>query len=141
MVVKLRNAIRLVVIKIRYIIFKYLYGMNISESARVSFGAKLDKTHPQGINIADGAYVASGSIIFSHDFSRGIKTDTFIGQNTFIGANVIVMPGVVIGNEVIIGSGSVVTKNVPSNSIVVGNPAKIIKTNIKTTLYGKMIND
>jgi acetyltransferase-like isoleucine patch superfamily enzyme len=40
------------------------------------------------------------------------------------------MPGVKIGNEVIVGSMSVVTKDVPSNCIVAGNPAKIIKTGI-----------
>ena len=40
------------------------------------------------------------------------------------------MPGVKIGNQVIVGAGSVVTKDVPSNCIVAGNPAKIIKTGI-----------
>jgi maltose O-acetyltransferase len=40
------------------------------------------------------------------------------------------MPGVKIGNEVVIGSGSVVTKDIPNNCIAVGNPAKIIKTDI-----------
>jgi maltose O-acetyltransferase len=41
------------------------------------------------------------------------------------------MPGVKIGNEVVIGSGSIVTKDIPDNCIAVGNPAKVIKTNIK----------
>jgi acetyltransferase-like isoleucine patch superfamily enzyme len=56
--------------------------------------------------------------------------DTFIGDNCFIGIRAFVMPGVRIGNEVIVGSMSVVTKDVPSNCIVAGNPAKIIKTGI-----------
>ena len=46
----------------------------------------------------------------------------------FIYANSVVLPGVQIGDNVIIGAGSVVTKDIPSNSIAVGNPCKVIKT-------------
>lgn len=113
--------------------------MNISKSARISFGAKLDKTYPKGINIGENSYVASGAIIFSHDYSRNLKTNTFIGNNCFIGANVIVLPGITIGDSVIIGSGSVVTKDIPSNCIAAGNPAKIIRENIKTIKFGQLV--
>ena len=44
--------------------------------------------------------------------------------------NATILPGVHIGDEVIVGAGSVVTKNVPSNVIVAGNPARIIRENI-----------
>lgn len=115
-----------------------VYSMNISKSARISFGAKLDKTYPKGVHIGDESYVASGAIIFSHDFSRSLKTDTFIGKRCFIGANVIIMPGIILGDEVIIGAGSVVTKNIESNSIAVGNPARVIKTGITTGMFGKL---
>jgi len=50
-----------------------------------------------------------------------------IGDNTFIGANATIMMGVKIGNRCIIGAGSVVTKDVPSDTTVVGIPAKDIK--------------
>lgn len=112
--------------------------MKISNSARISYGAKLDKTFPKGIHIGDESYVASGAIIFTHDFSRSIKTNTYIGKKCFIGANAIIMAGITIGDEVIIGSGSVVTKDVPSNSIAAGNPARILKTEISTVKYGKL---
>lgn len=56
--------------------------------------------------------------------------DTFgkiiIGNNVYIGNCALIMPGVTVGNNVIIGAGSVVTKSVPDNSIVAGNPAKYI---------------
>ncbi len=113
--------------------------MDLSKSARISFGAKLDKTNPSGIHISDETYIASGTIIFAHDFSRSLYADTFIGKQCFIGANVIIMPGIVIGNNTIIGAGSVVTKNIPDNCIAVGNPAKIIKEGIKTKCYGELI--
>lgn len=50
-----------------------------------------------------------------------------IGNNVIIGANCVIIGDVSIGDGAIIGAGSVVTKSVPQNAIVVGNPAKIIK--------------
>lgn len=50
-----------------------------------------------------------------------------IGNNVEVGANVVIIGDIEIGDNVIIGAGSVVVKNVPSNSVVAGNPAKIIK--------------
>jgi lipopolysaccharide O-acetyltransferase len=50
-----------------------------------------------------------------------------IGNNCWFGDRVFIMPGVTIGDGVVIGAGSIVTKNIPSNSIAVGVPAKVIK--------------
>ena len=50
-----------------------------------------------------------------------------IGDNVWIGGNVVVLPGVKIGNNVVIGAGSIVTKDIPSNVVAVGNPCKVIK--------------
>lgn len=49
-----------------------------------------------------------------------------IGNNMHIGNNTLVMPGVTIGDNVLIAAGSVVTKSVPNDSVVGGNPAKVI---------------
>lgn len=138
--IKVREFIRLLVITVRYFLLTKLYRMNLSKTSRISFGAKLDKTNPRGVHIGDESYVASGAIVFSHDFARGIKVDTFIGKRCFIGANAIVMAGVTIGDEVIIGSGAVVTKSVDSHSIVVGNPAKVIRSGIRTGKFGQMVD-
>lgn len=51
-----------------------------------------------------------------------------IGNNVWIGGSVVVNPGVTIGDNVVIASGAVVIKDVPSNKVVGGNPAKIIKS-------------
>lgn len=51
-----------------------------------------------------------------------------MGSNIYIGNNVIILPGVSIENNVIIGAGAIISKNVPNNSVVVGVPAKVIKT-------------
>lgn len=58
-----------------------------------------------------------------HEKKGGIR----IGNNVWIGANSIVLPGVEIGDNVVIGAGSVVVKNIPPNTIAVGNPCKVIK--------------
>ena len=51
-----------------------------------------------------------------------------IGDNVYIAANATVIGGVNIGNNVIVGAGSVVIKDIPDNSVVVGNPARIIRS-------------
>lgn len=50
-----------------------------------------------------------------------------IGKNCWLGAGVIVVPGITIGDNVVIGAGSVVTKDIPSNVVAVGNPCKILR--------------
>ncbi len=50
-----------------------------------------------------------------------------IGRNCWLGAGVLVMPGVTIGDNVVVGAGSVVTKDIPSNVVAVGNPCKILR--------------
>lgn len=50
-----------------------------------------------------------------------------VGNNVWFGGNVVVLAGVTIGDGVVVGAGSVVTKNVPNNVVIAGNPAKIIK--------------
>lgn len=51
-----------------------------------------------------------------------------VGDNVWFGASVQVMPGVIIGNNVVIGGGSIVVKDIPDNSVAVGNPCKVIRT-------------
>ena len=63
-----------------------------------------------------------------HPIDRRYKiSDVIIGDNVWLGEFVSVMPGVKIGKGAIIGSNSVVTKNIPANTIAVGSPAKVIK--------------
>ncbi|MDR0606122.1 MAG: acyltransferase [Bacteroidales bacterium] len=115
--------------------------MDIAKSARISFRTKLDKTFPQGIHIAEESYLASGVIVLSHDYCRSIRTDTYIGKQCFIGVNAIIMCGITVGDNVIVGSGAIITKNVPSNCIVAGNPAKIIRTGIQTKKFGQLSDE
>ncbi|MCW3787477.1 acyltransferase [Plebeiibacterium sediminum] len=60
--------------------------------------------------------------------NQGVVTkEVYIGDETWIGANTVILPGVFIGKHCVVAAGSVVTKSVPSYTVVAGNPAKIIK--------------
>lgn len=114
------------------------YKMNLSKSCRFSLQVNFDRTNPKGVYVGDETYIAFGTVILTHDMCREFHANTVIGKRCFIGAQALIMPGVTIGDECVVGAGSVVTKDVPSGSIVAGNPAKIIKSGIKTRAYGKL---
>jgi acetyltransferase-like isoleucine patch superfamily enzyme len=87
------------------------------------------------VSIGDDVMIASGTRIITstHDYNNNpmwkhrVDRPVSIGNHVWIGANVIILPGIKVGNHVVIGAGSVVTKHVPDNYIVAGNPAKFIK--------------
>jgi len=135
----LRRRVWLIRIKVQYYSLTRIYGMDIDKTARIAYGARMDKTYGQGLHIGAESCVAGGAIIYTHDFCRNIHLDTYIGKRCFIGANAIIMPGVKIGDECVIGAGSIVTKDIPSNCMAVGNPARIIKDNIRTKKFGQLI--
>lgn len=66
----------------------------------------------------------------SFQFCKTQTAPVIIGDNVWIGGGVIIMPGVTIGNNVVIGAGSVVTKDVPRDSIAYGNPCRVMRENI-----------
>ena len=95
-------------------------------------GCYIDPTHCFLIEIGNNVTLSIRVTLLAHDASTK-KCLGFtkigkirIGDNVFIGANATVLPGVCVGDNCVIGANSVVTKNVPENTVVTGNPARVV---------------
>jgi acetyltransferase-like isoleucine patch superfamily enzyme len=132
-------AVRQALIELRVWRLRSLKGMDIGRDTKISLRADLDFTNPRGVHIGDGTVIAFHAVVMTHDLSRHFHAHTYIGRNCFIGAHAIVMPGVTIGDQSIVGAGSVVTRDVPAGSIVGGNPARILRSGIRTVKYGILL--
>lgn len=109
--------------------------IEIGENCRIN-GAYI---HAQKkIVIGDNTVIASGVHIIDsnghalHSMNRTIERDEpqqiIIGLNVWIGLNAIVLKGSVIGDNSVVGAGSIVKGNFPENSLIVGNPASVVKS-------------
>lgn len=121
-------------------VFRNVLKMDIHPTVEMSLSAKPDLTFPKGVHIAEHTYVAFNARILTHDRTRGLYTHTHIGKNCFIGGESLILPGITVGDNCVIGAGSVVTKDVPARSIVAGNPAQVIRSDIEVGTYGRFLD-
>jgi acetyltransferase-like isoleucine patch superfamily enzyme len=139
---------------VRIFNFVNAYGCTIDDNSKVGAfveiqkGASIGKnckisSHTficEGVHIEDNCFVGHG-VMFTNDlFPRATNPDgspqtdadwklveTFVKKGASIGSNATILCGITIGENALIGAGAVVTKSVPDNTVVAGNPAKIIK--------------
>jgi acetyltransferase-like isoleucine patch superfamily enzyme len=143
---------------VRIFAFVNLYGCEIGDETKIGTfveiqrGAKIGarckiSSHTficEGVTIEDGVFVGHGVTFTNDRHPRAVtemgelKTDadwscesTVIKAGASIGSGATLLPGVTVGENAIVGAGSVVTRDVPPNTIVAGNPAKFLK-NITT---------
>jgi acetyltransferase-like isoleucine patch superfamily enzyme len=84
---------------------------------------------PSGVTIEDNVFMGPG-VTFTNDKYPKVKGDwillkTQVKSGASLGANCVILPGVTVGKEALVGAGSVVTRDVPDEAIVAGNPAII----------------
>ena len=127
---KLRTCLRNLVVKGYVVFLRQIWGMRIGEGSRISLGAKLDRTNPNGIYIGQHTGIGNGAVVLTHDFVNNRHVNTTIGSNCHVGINAIILPGITIGDHCIIAPASIVMKDVPNGSLVAGNPARVIETGL-----------
>ena len=112
------------------------YGYNIEIGENFYANHNLIILDAGKVKIGDNVFIAPNCNIYtaSHPVdiiqrNKGLEyaNPVKIGNNVWIGGNVTILPGVTIGDNCTIGAGSVVTKDIPANSIAYGNPCKVAR--------------
>lgn len=112
------------------------YGKQISIGKRFFANFNFTVLDEASVTIGDDCFIGPNVSIYTACHStdpiernsrREWAEPVTIGDNVWIGGSVTILPGVSIGDNVTIGAGSVVAKDIPSNSIAVGNPATVVK--------------
>ncbi len=132
------KGLRKVLVNIKRTYLRQVWGMDIHPTVELSLSAKFDLTYPKGVHVGANTYIAFETRILTHDMTRRLKLPVRIGRNCFIGGRSLIMPGVEIGDSCIVGAGSIVTKSVPDNCIVAGNPARVLKRDVHLLSYGRI---
>ena len=134
--------------------FINLYGCEIGDNTKIGAFVEIQKnakvgknckisSHTficEGVSIEDGAFIGHSVTFINDSYPRAVRTDgelqteedwnverTTVKARASIGSGSTILSNVVIGENAIVGAGSVVTKDVPANAIVAGNPAKILR--------------
>lgn len=116
--------------------FRCDYGKQISIGQRFFANFNFTVLDEARVTIGDDCFIGPNVSIYTacHSTDPEMRNSrqewaepVSIGHNVWIGGSVTILPGVIIGDNVTIGAGSVVTRDIPSNSVAVGNPCKVIR--------------
>ncbi|MCE0493302.1 serine O-acetyltransferase [Vibrio salinus] len=127
--VPLLNVLTLILYKIA----KVIYNTDVNFKSNIGEGFRIH--HVFGTTW--GPKVKLGSnVTIVHNVTIAGKSGEFptVGNNVYIGSGACILGGIIIGNNVVVGANSVVTKNIPDNAVVAGNPAKILSYNGSSNL-------
>ncbi|WP_133064425.1 acyltransferase [Sandarakinorhabdus cyanobacteriorum] len=102
---------------------KHLWKMDVHPSAWIAETALIDRTWPKGIHIAADVMIGEEVVVLTHDLTRGIYLDTYVGPRSQVGARAIILPGITVGADCVIQPGALVNRDVPDGHVAEGNPA------------------
>lgn len=113
-------------------------GVQVGSNCRFSLSVGTFGTEPYLIKIGDHVELTSNVRFLTHDGSVWVFREKYpeidliapivVGNNVFIGMGAMILPGITIGDNCIIGAYSLVTKDIPPNSVAAGVPARIIRS-------------
>lgn len=111
------------------------FGKNIRIGERVFINSGCRFQDQGGITIGDDCLIGHNVVIatLNHDLAPSRRADmhpapVVLGRNVWGGANVTILPGVTVGDDAVLGAASVVTKDIPAGAIVVGSPARVVRS-------------
>lgn len=132
----LGNLVRVAPVGIRNMLHR-LRGVRMGLDCFIDPTAILETAYPENITLGDDVRVTAGAIVMTHIKAPHLLRDkgyvptvikpVTLCSHSFIGVNAVVMPGVTIGEGAVVTSGSVVLSDVPPFTMVLGNPAKVVK--------------
>ncbi|POH73392.1 DapH/DapD/GlmU-related protein [Arthrobacter glacialis] len=111
------------------------FGKNIILGKRIFINSGCKVQDQGGVTIGDDTLIGHNVVIatLNHDLAPSRRADVHpapvtIGRNVWIGSNATILPGVHIGDDAVVAAASVVTKDVPAGAVVVGSPARVVRT-------------
>ena len=111
------------------------FGRNITLGKRIFINAGCKIQDQGGVSIGDDTLIGHNVVIatLNHDLAPGRRADmhpapVVIGRNVWIGSNATILPGVSVGDDAVVAAASVVTRDVPAGAVVVGSPARVVRT-------------
>ena len=111
------------------------FGRNITLGKRIFINSGCKFQDQGGVVIGDDCLIGHNTVMatLNHDLAPSRRADMHpapivVGRNVWIGANVTVLPGVRIGDNAVVAAAAVVTKDVPENTVVVGSPARVVRS-------------
>lgn len=111
------------------------FGKNIALGKHIFINSGCKFQDQGGVTIGDGCLIGHNTVMatLNHDLAPSRRADmhpspVVIGHNVWIGSNVTLLPGVTIADNAVVAAASVVTKDVPANSVAVGSPARVVRS-------------
>lgn len=114
-------------------------GVVFGPNGRQSLSARFVPGKPGAITVGPDTLIAFKTLLIARH-ADGTVDPIRIGSNCFIGGGATILPGVTVGDGAIVGAGAVVFDDVPPRSAVGGNPARVIRRNIETGRFGRLLS-